>query len=68
MIKSYRQALHSGLLRLEDAATRAAQARRWDLSLVDVLMQDVEGSTANLLKEAGRKRKSSNRNSRHTAR
>jgi hypothetical protein len=45
-IKSYRQALHSGLLRLEDAATRAAQARRWDLSLVDVLMQDVDGSTA----------------------
>jgi hypothetical protein len=53
-IKSYRRALHSGLLRLEDAATRAAQARRWDLSLVDVLMQDVEGSTADLLKEAGR--------------
>ncbi len=37
-IKSYRRALHSGLLRLEDAATRAAQARHWDLSLVDVLM------------------------------
>ncbi|MFN9903357.1 MAG: hypothetical protein ACK55Z_32210, partial [bacterium] len=28
-IKSYRRALHSGILRLEDAATRAAQARRW---------------------------------------
>jgi hypothetical protein len=41
-IKSYRRALHSGLLRLEDAATRAAQARRWDLSLVDVLIQYVE--------------------------
>jgi hypothetical protein len=41
-------------LRLEDAATRAAQARHWDLSLVDVLMQDVDGSTADLLKEAGR--------------
>jgi hypothetical protein len=53
-IKSYRRALHSGLLRLEDAATRAAQARRWDLSLVDVLMQDVDGSTADLLREAGR--------------
>jgi hypothetical protein len=53
-IKSYRGALHSGLLRLEDAATWAAQARRWDLSLVDVLMQDVDGSTADLLKEAGR--------------
>ncbi len=39
-IKSYRRALHSGLLRLEDAATRAAQARRWDISLVDGLMQD----------------------------
>jgi hypothetical protein len=53
-IKSYRRALHAGLLRLEDAATRAAQARRWDLSLVDVLMQDVDGSTADLLREAGR--------------
>ncbi len=53
-IKSYRRALHSGLLRLEDAATRAAQARRWDISLVDGLMQDVEGSTADLLREAGR--------------
>jgi hypothetical protein len=54
VIKSYRRALHSGLLRLEDAATQAAQARRWDLSLVDVLMQDVEGSMADLLKGAGR--------------
>jgi hypothetical protein len=53
-IKSYRRALHSRILRLEDAATRAAQARRWDLSLVDVLMQDVDGSTADLLREAGR--------------
>ena len=53
-IKSYRRALHSGILCLEDAATRAAQARRWDLSLVDVLMQDVDGSTADLLREAGR--------------
>jgi hypothetical protein len=53
-IKSYRRPLHSGLLRLEDAATRAAQARRWDLSVVDVLMQDVDGSTADLLREAGR--------------
>ena len=53
-IKSYRRALHSGLLRLEDAATRAAQARCWDLSLVDVLMQDVDGSTVDLLREAGR--------------
>jgi hypothetical protein len=53
-IKSYRRALHSGLLRLEDAATRAAEARRWDLSLVDVLMQDVEGFTADLMREAGR--------------
>jgi hypothetical protein len=53
-IKSYRRALRSGLLRLEDAATRAAQARRWDLSLVDALMQDVDGSTAYLLREAGR--------------
>ncbi len=53
-IKSYRRALHSGILRPEDAATRAAQARRLDLSLVDVLMQDVEGSTADLMREAGR--------------
>jgi hypothetical protein len=53
-IKSYRRALHSGLLPLEDAATRAAQARRWDLSLVDVLMQDVDSSTTDLLREAGR--------------
>jgi hypothetical protein len=53
-IKSYRRALHSGILCLEDVATRAAQARRWDLSLVDVLMQDMEGSTADLMREAGR--------------
>ena len=53
-IKSYRRALHSGILRLEDAATRAAQARRWDISLVDGMMQDVEGSTADLMREAGR--------------
>jgi hypothetical protein len=53
-IKSYRRALHSGLLHLEDAAMRAAQARRWDLSLVGVLMPDVDGSTADLLREAGR--------------
>ncbi len=39
---------------MEEVATRAAQARRWDLSLVDMLMQDVDGSTADLLKEAGR--------------
>jgi hypothetical protein len=52
-IKSYRRALHSGLLHLEDAATRAAQARCWDLSLVDVLMQDVDGFTADLMKEVG---------------
>jgi hypothetical protein len=42
-----------GLLHLEDAATRAAQARCWDLSLVDVLMQDVDGYRADLLREAG---------------
>lgn len=34
--------------------TRAPQASRWDLSLVDVLMQHVDGSTADLLREAGR--------------
>jgi hypothetical protein len=53
-IKSYRRALYSRLLQLEDAATRAAQARRWDLSLVDVLMQDVDGSTVDLFREADR--------------
>jgi hypothetical protein len=53
-IKSFRRALHSGLLHMEDAATWAAQARRWDLSLVDVLMQDVASSTADLLREAGK--------------
>jgi regulator of protease activity HflC (stomatin/prohibitin superfamily) len=39
---------------LEDGASRAAQAKHWDLSLVDVLMQDVDGSTADLLREADR--------------
>jgi hypothetical protein len=36
------------LLRIEDAATRAVQARRWDISLVDMQMLDIEGSKVDL--------------------
>jgi hypothetical protein len=39
-IKSYRWALHFGLLRIDDPATRGTQ----DLSIADILMQDREGS------------------------
>ncbi len=43
VIKTCRRALHYGLLRIEDHVTRAAQARHWELSLVGMMMQDVEG-------------------------
>jgi hypothetical protein len=32
-IKTCRRALHSGLLRIEDTVTRAAQARHWELAM-----------------------------------
>jgi hypothetical protein len=53
-IKSCRRALYSGLLHIEDTVTRAAQAKHWELSLVEMMMQDVDGSTCDLMKEAYR--------------
>ncbi len=49
LIKSYRRSLNSGIARAQEAATREADARGWDLEAVSGMMQEAEESTANLL-------------------
>jgi hypothetical protein len=41
LIKSYRSALNSGIARAQEAATREADARGWDLEAVHGMMQEV---------------------------
>ncbi len=51
-IKSYRRSLRSAMVRMKEVATRTVQSQRWDPSLVAEFMQDVDGSTSELLKSA----------------
>jgi hypothetical protein len=51
-IKSYRRSLRSAMVRMKEVATRTVQSQRWDPSLVAEFMQDVDGSTSELLKNA----------------
>jgi hypothetical protein len=52
LIRSYPRALNSGIARAQEAATREANARRWDPDAVDSMLQEVEESTATLLPAA----------------
>ncbi len=49
-IKSYRRSLRSAMVRMKEVATRTVQSQKWDPSLVAEFMQDVDGSTSELLK------------------
>ena len=52
LIKSYRRSLRSAMVRMKEVATRTVQSQKWDPSLVAEFMQDVDGSTSELLKNA----------------
>jgi hypothetical protein len=52
LIRSYRRALNSGILRAHEAANRETDARVWDPVAVDGMLQEVEESTATLLPAA----------------
>jgi len=52
MIKSYRRALNPGVARIQEAATREADARGLDLNAVNCMMQEVDESTGDLLQAA----------------
>ena len=43
-VRSYRRAIASAMLRMEDAASRAVHAHKWDASLVGNMMLEIEGS------------------------
>jgi hypothetical protein len=51
-IKSYRCSLRSAMVWTKEVATRTEQSQRWDPILVAEFMQDVDGSTSELLKSA----------------
>jgi hypothetical protein len=51
-VKSYRRSLRSAMVRMKEVATRTVQSQKWDPSLVAEFMQDVDGSTSELLKSA----------------
>ncbi len=46
LIRSYRRALNSGIVRAQEAANREADTRGWDPVTVDGMLQEVEESTA----------------------
>jgi hypothetical protein len=50
MIKSYHRALNSGIAWIQEAATREADGRGWDLEAVERVMQEA-GSTGGLLQD-----------------
>jgi hypothetical protein len=52
--QDYRKALKSGLLRIEDAAARTIHMKCLNISLVTVLMQNLESPSCKLLYEADR--------------
>jgi hypothetical protein len=52
LVRSYRRALHSGIARAHETANREADARGWDPAADDVMLQEVEESTATLLPAA----------------
>ncbi len=52
--QDYRRALKSGLLRIEDAAACTIHMKCLNISLVNVLMQNLESSSCKLLYEADR--------------
>jgi hypothetical protein len=54
VIKSYRRALKSRVVRIQEAATREADARCWNLDVLEVMMQEVDGSTCHLLRDMDR--------------
>jgi chemotaxis regulatin CheY-phosphate phosphatase CheZ len=54
VIKSYRRALNSGVVRIQEAATKEADARGCDLDVVESMMQKRDNSMCELLQEANR--------------
>jgi hypothetical protein len=42
------------VVRIQEAATREADARGWDLDMVKGMVQEVDGSTCDLLRDADR--------------
>jgi hypothetical protein len=52
MIKSYRRSLKAAIPRMREVVTPTVQAQRWDPSLVEEFMQDVDGSTSDMLRSA----------------
>jgi t-SNARE complex subunit (syntaxin) len=53
-IKSHSRALNSEVVGIQEAATREAEARGWDLNVVESMMQEVDDSACELLQEADR--------------
>jgi hypothetical protein len=53
-INSFLRALHSGVVRIKEAATKKAHARGWNLNVVEGMMQDLDGSTCSLLQDVDR--------------
>jgi hypothetical protein len=49
LIRSYRRALNSEIVRAQEVAAREADARGWGPDAVGGMLQEVEESTANLL-------------------
>jgi hypothetical protein len=53
-IKSHHQALHLGVKRIEEAVTQETQARGWGLNMIKDIMQKVDNSTWEWLRDADR--------------
>jgi uncharacterized protein YajQ (UPF0234 family) len=51
-IETYCRALNSRVVRIQEAATREADARGWDLDVVESIMEEVDDSMCELVQEA----------------